>query len=447
MIRSGVSVVGTIVARVPDWAIVAVFSALIVAETATSVAGKSLTIDEPPHLVSGYLRLTAGEPLVQTEHNPPLIKMMAALPLLAMDVKLPPRPKRQDLRSRLQFAHDFLYRWNDADRLALAGRLAVLPLTLLLGAFVFLWARELFGRAAATFSLFLYSLEPNILAHGPLMNTDLGVSCLLFVTMYFLSRAMEGVTLLLVAGAGLAYGAAMVTKYTAVWAVPWFVLLGVVAVAAERPLTVRLPGRAPVTATTWIRKSLVLVGVLLAVAALAYLVIWGVYRSWFEGGTVPGYGYPGSAEDSRPGQSVTAPLIRWARDWRLLPAAYLDGLSAAGGDLRRWAFLMGEVSTDGWVHYFVVTMLLKTPLPLLIFLGLTPLSLRALWEKAPLKLLALVAPPVLYVGLASVGRMNIGHRHLLPIHPFLFVLAGSLVPWGLRQRRVVRGAMAGLAVW
>ena len=50
---------------------------------------KGLTADEFYHVPAGYYHLTAGEFRVNTEH-PPLVKMLAALPLLFVGVEAPP---------------------------------------------------------------------------------------------------------------------------------------------------------------------------------------------------------------------------------------------------------------------------------------------------------------------------------------------------------------------
>lgn len=59
----------------------------------------------------------------------------------------------------------------------------------------------------------------------------------------------------------------------------------------------------------------------------------------------------------------------------------------------------------------------------------------------------MLLPAVLYFGLALASRMNIGHRHLLPIYPCLFVLLGAVWVWAGRQRIFLKACFAALAVW
>ena len=425
-------------------------SALWAALAIASVSQKSLTIDEMKRLAPGYLHLTAGEFRIHTDH-PPLVKMLAALPLLAQDIRLPPVVEDWSVPDSFwPFFHDFLYVVNDADRLVRGGRLAVLPIAVVLGLFVFWWARALFGAGAACFALLLYAFEPNILAHGPLMNTDVPVTGFLFATTYFFARALDEVTLGRVVLAGVCYGLALVTKYSAVFGLLWLVALGAgVACSTRFPVVVTLPRLGTATLSSRRSKLAAVTGTLVAIGLVAYVVVWAVYRFRFEGGITPGYAYlvPWGLFAERP--DFARRLVLWARGWRLLPDAYLHGLAlATSTSTGRLIFLMGEVSTTGgWWHYFVVTFGLKTPLAFLLLLGFLPWSLRRWWSRAPLPILCLVVPPLVYFGVASASRLNIGHRHILPIYPFLFVLAASVVPWALARRPIVKAGVALLAAW
>jgi hypothetical protein len=128
---------------------------------------------------------------------------------------------------------------------------------------------------------------------------------------------------------------------------------------------------------------------------------------------------------------------------RLLPEAYLYG--AAFAEMKsqsRGAFLRGRHSRQGFPSFFLWAFLLKTPLVALLAVALgggTALRRDPWWPD-----LAFLLVPVAVYGAASVGAgLSIGHRHLLPVYPFLFVLAGRLGRgWRVRRALLAAGAVA-----
>jgi hypothetical protein len=139
---------------------------------------------------------------------------------------------------------------------------------------------------------------------------------------------------------------------------------------------------------------------------------------------------------------------RWTQRAGLLPEAYVLGfLFAFRHSAGRTTFLLGQLSDHGFWYYFPVTFALKTPLPLIVLL---PLALA--WRRPASWRLECFSwlPVLLYLGLTATRSINIGHRHLLPIYPFLFVFAGRaaaglLAPGAWTSRRGL--LVAGLGAW
>lgn len=134
----------------------------------------------------------------------------------------------------------------------------------------------------------------------------------------------------------------------------------------------------------------------------------------------------------------------------MLPESYLQGLAIYQlvGRVRP-SFLRGEYSLRGFRTYFFWTFLLKTPLVTLIAVlgGLVLVVPRSRWED----MLYLLLPAGLYFALAAASYMHIGNRHILPVYPFLFVLAGGLMPlllkfWKGRPATAVMGAIGMVAL-
>lgn len=166
------------------------FIVLFGAVAFTSSAYNSPTYDESVHLFAGYSYLKWGDFRANTEH-PPLAKVLAALPLLALDIKEPSRsnpyweliPKQRDYSWMM--ANQMLFSDNDAETLFSYAKLPMIALGIVLGGFVYLWASELFGLPAAVAALFLYGLDPNILAHSPIVHTDIPFTTFSFISTYF----------------------------------------------------------------------------------------------------------------------------------------------------------------------------------------------------------------------------------------------------------------------
>jgi hypothetical protein len=88
------------------------------------------------------------------------------------------------------------------------------------------------------------------------------------------------------------------------------------------------------------------------------------------------------------------------------------------------AFLMGQNSDQGWWYYFPVALGVKTPLPILILLGL---ALILLIRRPRSMNLALVLFPPVYMITALLSSVDIGYRHLLPMLPFIHIFIGSML--------------------
>jgi hypothetical protein len=194
----------------------AAYLALAVAAARTH----SATFDETMYLPAGYGALHAGDYRLNTVH-PPLAKMIGALPLLAMPVRFDPADPAWLEPHAWKFGHRFLHEWNDPDRLLRAGRAAMSVLAALLAAGVYLWCRHHWGRPAAAAALFLCLLSPDVLAHGALVTNDLAVACFFFLAVAAAERMAEPPAPARVAAVGVAVGAALLSKHSAL-------LLGVI---------------------------------------------------------------------------------------------------------------------------------------------------------------------------------------------------------------------------
>jgi hypothetical protein len=368
----------------------------------------SATYDEQYHIANGIYFLRTGDPGLIPAH-PPLIEVLATLPLLANpDLVVPLRDSASSAVSNLEYSDQLLWRLNPNGRSIVARtRLPIIGLTLLLAVTVYAWTRELFGPIPALLALTLLSFDPNILAHGNLTTNDIGVTCFATLALYTFWRWMSRPTAARAVIAGLTLGLAQVSKFSAVYLIPALMII----------LVTDRMGKSTTAASRLHLKPTLRYLIIIAVAA--YCAIWLAYG--FNVGTLKGYPFP-------------------ARE-------YLTGLQAAkslvaGG---KDSFLWGAWSPTGWWYYFPVAFAVKTPIPTLILIGASCVFVyrRGTWRST----LPLVIPVVIYFALSLASPFNIGYRHLLPILPCLFIFTSQLALVDWKTSRPGSTIVAAMVIW
>jgi hypothetical protein len=226
--------------------------------------------------------------------------------------------------------------------------------------------------------------------------------------------------------------------------VPILLALGAVVVLSREPIPVRF-GR-NVSLISPVARLAGVMAFLVAMGAIALVVVWISYG--FYSSISPDPAVEPDWNLMPPGHPVGR-AVDLARRTRLLPETYLFGfLAFADAADNRSAFLLGRHSDRGWWYYFPVTFIIKTPIALMALLALSvalgfgkPRS----WRRERF----LWLPVLIYALIAISVALNIGHRHLLPIYPFLFVAAGGAAALGHAARRSVAtlSVVAILAGW
>ena len=390
------------------------------------IARKSITADEVVMIPAAYYYLVAGDLQLIREH-PPLSKLLAAIPLLFIQ---PHEVSPQQVASierpgERSWAYQALF-WGSnreqLDTISFWARVPMIALTLALGVVIFLYARQLFGARAAVLAVALYSLEPTVLAHGRVVQTDIPAACgylLVFLTLnhYLRAPAMRRALWL-----GLASGFALLTKFSLVILGP---LLGLLALVwfglAPRYGQKRL--------TVAAHAGFVALAALLVVNAAYFFALRPLSQQdadWIVSSFPSSYG-----------------AILWSLRLltKLLPAEFLLGIfwQLKHGIDGHPASLLGMHSHFGWWYYFPVAFALKTTLPfLLLSLAALGWALDRLFRQRERMLLALIVPLAIYTAAAMLSTINIGVRYFLPAFPFLFILGGALLDRLLRAQRARR---------
>lgn len=449
---------------VPRLVLVALVSGLLamhvwLALSATIQLG--VTADETAHLTAGYSYWKFNDYRLQPE-NGNLPQRWAALPLLAQPPHLDPT-EQPDAWGRshvwLISQRFFFESGNSTEFLLLCARTTTLLWSVATGLLVFGWSRRLWGDGGALLSLALFAFSPTVLAHGPLVTSDMCAAFWLLAcagAWWRVTERLEPRWLLL---SLLAAGGAAVAKFSAVLLLPVAALLALWRLAQRQPLPISLGrGRGTREAVTRWQKLLVLAALGALHLGGAALVIWACFGFRYSAlgpEVVPAWKFFAAWDKIVPDQGLLRWFFAFGREHHLLPEAYLQGFAfVVWAAKERGAFLLGEFSINGWWWFFPYAFFAKSSLAELAAaagvagvagwraVGLRgPQIGRQLARFAPLLILGVV-----YGGFSIASTLNIGHRHILPLYPILFIVAGRLACTASWRRGVVTGlALIGLA--
>lgn len=391
-----------------EWVALLVGLLLFALQAGLSSPQKSAAFDEEYHLAAGYAYLRTGDFRLSSSH-PPLVDALSALPLLALDgVQLPLDHPSWAESDYFNFSDVFLWQANDnPQRLLVLARLPIIALGTLLAALLFVWARQWAGPVAGWGALLFAVFDPNLLANSRLVTTDLGLTFFVALAVWRFWRWLEKPGWLNLILAGAAAGFAMASKFTGLLVWPIFLVI----------LLLHPLGRE----RRW--RGL---GDLALAGLIAYGALWAVFG--FDVGPIPGAPWA---------VPVPAPFY---------PASVWDTYLVIEQQPKT-TFLLGETSPRGWWTYFPVALAVKTPLPLLLGAGAGLILLARRQGRAGS---VLWAPPLLWMALAMTARIAIGYRHILPVVPFLILLAAGAAGalWARRRKsRLVWALLVVVAAW
>ncbi len=400
----------------------------------------SPTFDESGHIVCGYAWWQADKPRMPFQSLMVSQRWMT-LPLLLTRPRFPTLPeinagltRQQDMGFLLLFRDG-----NDWAAIVRPCRAMILLAAVLFGWALFRWSRALWGDAGALITLTLYCLCPEVLAHGGLATTDLMTALLFAVAVHLFWGVLHRLTLLRLLTTGMAIGALLSVKLSALLFVPMALAMFLIRLGRGAPLLVR--DRA-VASSGRTRGALLLACA--GLALIAWATIWAAYGFRYSA-DIPGVSSMLNW-DLDPNRFVDR-AVDALRSGHWLPEAYLFDLHLFSQHTVRWSYLLGEYSTRGSWAFFPVVYLYKTPLATLAILA-AALGAFAQFRRCRAQLYALTPWLVLlvvYLGAAIVARFNVGSRHLLPTYAPLFILAGASAAWG--GRKWARTALIAAFAW
>src|ERR1017187_3869162 len=228
----------------PPWyhlLLAGILIAAFVLQSLSASLKKSPVVDEPPHIASGLSYLDTHVFRANLQH-PPLLKEMSALFLWMAGIHWPKSELADAVINGSSEGANLDYPVGNniiheggPDRVLFWARLPFILLAALLGALIYWWGRELVGSAAALGALFLYALDPTIVAHSALVTTDVGVTAFTVLFLFALWRYIGRPGWQRLVLCGLTLGAALGAKFSAVFPLPIAAIL--LAVAARWPVT------------------------------------------------------------------------------------------------------------------------------------------------------------------------------------------------------------------
>jgi hypothetical protein len=396
----------------------------------------SITSDEINHLHAGYRYLTCGDFGWNPEH-PPLLKLVAALPLLAMQVYDPAPGACGMANSKaidFHVGHDFTFA--NPERMLMAGRAAASLFVFALLALVWFGARKMFGVEAALIAASLLVFDPSMLAHGALVTTDMAATfgfLAAVLALYFYLESRVGFYLIIT---GVATGIALAVKHSSVLLAP-----ALLALAILDPVFVSSAEKSRA------RRILENLAAVVIVGLIAVAVLWMTYGVRYA--ARPNGAETWANESVADSNSMLATRIIPALERaHLMPEAYLKGFQDILVDpevIPRPAFLLGRVYRGGRWFYFPVAALIKFSAVVLIFALAACFSWR-FWKKHRRELLFLIVPPAIFMAASCASNINMGIRHILPVLPFL-ILFGASGTWVLLSRYKNGLAVCAVAVF
>jgi hypothetical protein len=369
----------------------------------------SLTQDEPSHIVGGYTLLDQGREGFWTfpkRGHPPLINVGQALVLFLTTPRVPVQSLDGWGDNYVSYVSAWLPYLDPIERTEVLGRTPVMLLTILLGALVFRWGKDVGGAVVGLLALLALTFNPLLLAHGRLATNDVGVTALGTAALYAAWRWMRQPSWRQTCIIGVLLGLTALSKISGVL---WIGAFGGLALL------------------TIIREPLWSQGRILAAQAATAVIfalglIWAFYG--FSVGRIAALPFP------IPAPEHWEQLLRHTSvpTWRVF-----------------WA--LGKLWKGRQWWYYPLNFVIRTPLPLLLGLLIGGLALLQTYALR-YRLIALALFPLFYILVAVSQGTTVGNRHMLPLYPFIYLAwGGGLWGWVRGGRRWRVGVAAALSLF
>lgn len=407
----------------------------------------SPTLNEPAHLAAGLSHWKFGR-FELYRVNPPLVRMVAALPVIisGYNEDWGNFYESPGARPEMELGQAFVRANGPRSAfLFMIARWACIPFSWLGAIVCYLWARDLYGRPAGLLAATFWSLEPNILAHAGLITPDVPATALGLAACYTFRRWLNQPTWMQAAITGVVLGLAELAKTTLIVFYPLWPLLW---------LVFRWPDRSFLSVRDWTREAAML---MLRMLIGLYILNLGYgfegsftrlnnYRfvsNLFSGRTVipPAFQQTDAAGKNHAVPvplGARQPMNRFGDSWLghlplPFPRNYVAGLDIQQIDFESYArhsYLRGDWREHGWWYYYLYACVIKMPLGLL---ALIPFAFvgrasafyssggRSGLRRKREELILLLPGIVIFVVVSSKTGFSEHLRYVLPSFSYFFI--------------------------
>jgi hypothetical protein len=377
--------------------------------------------------------------------NPPLVRMLACLPLLRVDpgVTVPISGFRYRVRPEWTYAKEFLQRHGEvAYSWLVIARLMCLPFAALGAIVVFQWSKKLYGVRAAFVTLTLWTFSPILIASSCSVCGDGQAASIGLLALYQFRSWISKNSLMSAGILGIIIGAAVLVKLT--WLL-LFVLLPSIFLFISLAEFLEVGNREKRDKAFKFFWSVIQLTLSLGIAILVINAAYGFRGSFQRLGTFTFICENLSTTDHNQWDSRTSKGNIFADSFlHSLPVPF-PATIVHGVDLQKWdmdrprqSYLRGKWSKTGHWYYYVYVILIKMPVGFWILLS------AAVWQSTCAKpepasladsAILLVVPSSLLLIASSQTGLNEHVRYAVPALPYMLIFASRAFKDAIRIQR------------
>jgi len=310
------------------------------------------------------------------------------------------------------------------------GRYITFIISLLIGLYVYLWSKDLFGKTASFFSLLLFVFCPNISAHAGLVTTDIYSALFTIVPLYHFWKYSKQNSLRQFILFSSTLALAQLCKQSLTFLYPLFLLLFLLQALYKKNLKS-------------LYSKLTLGNVLVFILIQLFILNAGFQ---FKGTGKPLAHYSFRSHFFQNVQQNFHFIVNFPLP---VPSPYLEGLDCTKTideigpghpESSPRVYLLGKVKEGkGFRSYYFVVLFFKTPIPLLLafftslFLFIKKKEKETAWNATVLLL------PIIFflVYFNFFYNSQVGIRHILMILPLMQVFSGLFFKKLLDKNRMI----------